>query len=290
MPSFDTPQPISVTVEIGVGNIRIAATDRPDTVVEVLPTDAGKKADVSYAEQTRVEYAGGRLLVKAPKGRRYYGFRSGRESIEVQIDVPAGSELLAEAGVANLRCSGRLGECHAKVGVGEINLDEVGGPVELRTGFGDITVAKAGGQVGVTTGSGVLRVGVIEGPAVIKNSNGDAWIGEVTGDLRVSSANGRIAVDRAESGVAAKTAMGDIRLGEVAHGVVNAHTAMGKVDVGIRDGVTAWLDLSTSFGSVRNDLDAAGQPQGGRADVEVTAKTAMGDVTVRRVPALRTVS
>jgi len=58
MPTFDTPEPISVTVEIGVGDIRIVASDRTDTVVEVRPSDEAKKSDVTAAEQTRVEYAG----------------------------------------------------------------------------------------------------------------------------------------------------------------------------------------------------------------------------------------
>jgi hypothetical protein len=54
MPTFDTPQPISVTVELGVGDLRIVASDRTDTMVEVRPSDPAKKADVTAAEQTRV--------------------------------------------------------------------------------------------------------------------------------------------------------------------------------------------------------------------------------------------
>jgi hypothetical protein len=93
MPTFDTPEPISVTVELGVGDIRIVASDRTDTVVDVQPSDASKKSDVTAAAQTRVEYAGDRLLVKAPKGWRQYTFRGGGESIAVQIELPAGSQV-----------------------------------------------------------------------------------------------------------------------------------------------------------------------------------------------------
>src|SRR4030081_3700885 len=110
MPIFDTPEPISVTVELGVGDLRIVATDRPDTVVEVRPTDGAKQSDVTAAEQTRVEYASGRLVIKAPKGWRQWTFRGGGESIDVQIDLPAGSDLRAEAGVVALHTTGRLGE------------------------------------------------------------------------------------------------------------------------------------------------------------------------------------
>ena len=68
MPAFDTPGPITVAIEIGVGDARITATDRSDTVVEVRPSDSGAGDDVRAAEQTRVEYTDGQLLIRAPKG------------------------------------------------------------------------------------------------------------------------------------------------------------------------------------------------------------------------------
>src|ERR687897_902184 len=83
MTTFDTPEPISVTLEVGVGDIRIVASDRTDTVVDVRPSDPAKKSDVTAAELTRVEYAEGRLLVGAPKGWRQWSFRGGGESIDV---------------------------------------------------------------------------------------------------------------------------------------------------------------------------------------------------------------
>jgi hypothetical protein len=281
MPTFDTPEPISVTVELGVGDIRIVASDRTDTLVEVRPSDAAKKADVTAAEQTRVEYADGRLLIKAPKGWRPYTFRGGGESIDVQVDVPAGSHVRGEAGVAALRCQGRLGECRYKTGIGDIQLDQAGA-VQLKTGGGDITVEQAVGDAELTTGSGAVQIDRIDGAAVVKNSNGDTWIGEVTGDLAVNAANGKISVDQAHATVAAKTANGDVRLGEVTHGAVLAQTGMGKVEIGILDGVAAWLDLNTRFGNVNNDLDAAERPEPGEDAVEVRARTAFGDITIHR--------
>ena len=281
MPTFDTPEPISVTVELGVGDLRIVASDRTDTMVEVRPSDPAKKADVTAAEQTRVEYAGGRLLIKAPKNWRQYTFRGGGESIDVQVELPAGSQLRGETGVAALQCRGRLGECRYKTGIGDIQLDQAGA-VQLRTGVGDITVERAGGDAELTTGSGSVRIDGIDGTAVVKNSNGDTWIGRVTGDLRVNAANGRISVDRASATVAAKSANGDVRLGEVAHGAVLAQTAFGKVEIGIRDGVAAWLDLNTRYGTVRNDLEAAERPGPGEDAVEVRARTAFGDITIHR--------
>jgi Putative adhesin len=281
MATFDTPEPISVTVEFGVGDLRIVASDRTDTMVEVRPSDPAKKADVTAAEQTRVEYTGGTLLIKAPKNWRQYTFRGGGESVDVQVELPAGSQLRGETGVAALRCRGRLGECRYKTGIGDIQLDQAGA-VQLRTGVGDITVERAGGDAELRTGSGSVRIDGIDGTAVVKNSNGDTWIGRVTGDLRVNAANGRISVDQASATVAAKSANGDVRLGEVAHGAVLAQTAFGKVEIGIRDGAAAWLDLNTRYGTVRNDLEAAERPGPGEDAVEVRARTAFGDITIHR--------
>jgi hypothetical protein len=281
MPTFDTPEPVSVTLEVAVGDVRIVATNRTDTVVEVRPSNDAKKSDVIAAEQTRVEYANGTLLIKAPKGRRSYTFRGGGESIDVQIDLPVGSHVRGNAGVAAFHSTGRLGECRCKTGIGDIQVDQAG-PIELKTGAGDIGVGRVAGDAHVTTGSGAVRIGSIDGAALTKNANGDTWIGEVAADLRATAANGQIIVDRAHATVAAKSANGDVRLGKVARGAVLAQTGYGTIDVGVLDGVAAWLDLNTRYGNVRNDLDAAERPEPGEDAVEIRARTSFGDINIHR--------
>ncbi len=262
MPTFDTPEPISVTVDLGVGDIRIVASDRADTVVEVEPSDPAKPSDVTAAEQTRVEYANGVLQIKAAKKR--YSFRGGGESIDVRIELPTGSQLRGEAALAGLRSIGTLGECRYKTGGGDINVEQVAGTAELMTGMGAVRVERIGGL------------------ATVKNGNGDTWIGEVVGDLQLKAANGKIAVEQAGAAVTAKTANGDIHLDEVARGVIVARTACGKVDVAVRSGVAAWLDLHTGFGHVHNLLDAGGRPGPSEETIEVRARSSFGDITIRR--------
>lgn len=280
MPTFHTPDPISITVELGVGDLRIDASERTDTVVEVSPSNPDKKADITAAEQTRVEYANGQLAVRVPTGWRQWTPWGGDGSVDVHIGVPTGSQLRGKAGVAALRATGRLGECNFKNGVGEIQLDQAG-PLKLRNGGGDISVTRALGDTEISVGSGSLHIGEIDGSAALRNTNGDTSIGGVTGDVRVNAANGKVAVDRAGAGVTAKTANGDIRLGQVARGQILAETACGKVDIGVLDGVAAWLDLNTHAGQVRSELDAAGSPVSGEETVQVRARTALGDITVR---------
>jgi hypothetical protein len=283
MPTFATPAPISVTVELAVGDLRIVAGDRADTIVEIRPSDPTKEHDIAAAEQARVDFEDGRLLVKAPKGWRQWPPRGGGASIDVELAVPAGSEVLAHAAVGALRCTGRLGKCDLRTGVGDIRVGAAG-PLQVRTGAGDITVERAADHAELSTGTGAIEVERINATAAIKNSNGDTWVGEVTGELTARAANGSITVGRAHGGIAARTANGNIRLGEVASGAVLAHTSNGTVEIAIRDGVAAWLDVNTHFGRVDNRLDAADRPAAGQPTVEVRARSAFGDITVRRSP------
>ena len=107
-------------------------------------------------------------------------------------------------------------------------------------------------------------------------------MGEVTGDLRVKSANGRISVDRAHTSVIAKTANGNIRIGEVMHGAIVLETAAGELEVGIREGTAAWLDVSSKYGRVRNCLDETNSPEQSEATVEIRARTSYGDIKIHR--------
>ena len=55
MPHFETPEPISVVLELRLADIRVVAGDRADTIVEVRPSDSSKRDDATAAE--RVELA-----------------------------------------------------------------------------------------------------------------------------------------------------------------------------------------------------------------------------------------
>jgi DUF4097 and DUF4098 domain-containing protein YvlB len=280
MPTFDTPDPISVSVTLVAGDVRIRASNRSDTVVVVSPADSSNQSDVKVAEQTRVEYSDGALLIKAPKPRyRAFSFRNSG-AIDVAIELPANSQVRGEASVGDFSSDGPLGESRFVTGVGNIRLDQTGA-VQLNTGTGSIVVGSASGRTEVT-GAGEVRIRKIDGPAVIKNLNGDTWVGDIAGDLRTNAANGDITIDRAQSTVAAKTANGDVRIGEIVRGSVALSTSYGELEVGIREGTAARLDVSTKFGNVRNSLAASDGPDSSDQTVEVRARTSFGDIVIRR--------
>ena len=280
MPTFDSPEPISVSISLIVGDIQIIASDRRDTVVSVSPSDRSTASDVRAAERTRVEYSHGRLLIKAPKRWKHYTPFGGGESIDVTIELPAGSQIEGEAPLAEVRSEGRLGECKFSTATGNIRMDQTG-PLNLSAGVGSITVDRVVGRADVT-GAGDVRIREIDGPAVIKNLNGDTWVGEITGDLRCKAANGNITIDRAHTTIVAKTANGDVRFGEVARGSVVLETSFGELEVGIREGTSALLDVSSKFGIVHNSLTASSGPEASDQTVEVRARTSFGDIVIRR--------
>ena len=280
MPTFDTPTPIIAEIDVTMGDVRVTAGDRTDTVVEVAPTDSSNPEDVRAAEQTRVTHDSGQLVVKAPKLRAWLPRHDGG-SIDVTIELPAGSRVHGTGQLADFRCEGPIGECRIKTGLGAISLGEVA-TLNLKSGTGDITVDRVTGDAEVTAGSGDVRVRELARSAVIKNSNGDTWVGVADRDLRISAANGSIAIDIANADVSAKSANGDVRLGEAARGSVALETKLGDVEVGIREGVAAWLDVSSTAGKIHNALEASGRPEPTEETIEVRARTTVGAIVVRR--------
>ncbi|MGW9029501.1 DUF4097 family beta strand repeat-containing protein [Streptomyces sp. NPDC055722] len=280
MPSFDTPEPISVTAHVGAGSIRFTASDRLDTVVEVRPLNPKRDKDVRAAEQTEVAYASGVLTVRT-KERRLIG-PSG--AVDVMVDLPTGSRIDMNGSWTQVLGEGRLGEVRVKASGGDVRLDSTG-PLQLTVSHGSITVDRVEGMAEVVTSFGSLRVGTVDGPAVLKNSHGTTTVGAAIGDLQVSGAHGNIDITRAEGSVTATTAHGTLRVDEVARGTIQLETAYGAIEVGIREGTAAWLDVSSERGQVRNTLAASEAPEETEDTVEVRARTRWGNIDVRRARA-----
>ena len=280
MPSFDTPEPISVIAHVGAGSLRFTAADRLDTVVEVRPRDPKRDKDVRAAEQTEVTYVSGALTVRT-KERRMIG-PSG--VVDVTVELPTGSGVEMTGSWAQVFGEGRLGEVRVKTSTGDVRLDTTG-PLELTVSHGSITVDRVEGKAEITTSSGSMRVGLIDGPAVLKNSHGTTTVGAVTGELRVNGANGGIDIARADASVVGTTTNGSLRVAEVSSGDVQLETSNGSIEVGIRESTAAWLDVSSNRGQVRNTLAASEAPEQTEGTVKVRARTNWGNIDVFRAKA-----
>ena len=122
MQKFDTPAPISAVLDIPAGRIQFIAADRADTTVEVRPADASKGRDVKAAEQITVDYGDGVLRIAAAAAKNRLLGSSG--SVEVTVQLPAGSRVEAKAAAADLRGVGRLGDVTFEGAQGTVKLDE----------------------------------------------------------------------------------------------------------------------------------------------------------------------
>ncbi|MFD8293884.1 DUF4097 domain-containing protein [Streptomyces lavendulae] len=280
MPSFDTPEPISVTARVEAGSLQFTAGDRLDTVVEARPRDPKRDLDVRTADQTEVTYTGGVLTIRTPKSNLLG--RTG--TVDVTVELPTGSRIDTTGAWTQVVGEGRLGEVRVKTSSGDVRLDTTG-PLKLTASHGSITVDRIEGTAEITTSSGSLRVGVVDGPAVLKNSHGTTTVGAATGEIRVSGANGDIEIRRAEGPVTATTAHGTLRVGEVTRGTIQLETSYGAIEVGVREGTAAWLDVNSGHGQVRNSLTASETPGEAEGTVKIRARTRYGNIDVRRAKA-----
>ena len=216
MQKFDTPTPISAVLDIPAGRIQFIAADRADTAVEVLPANASKGRDVKAAEQTKIEYADGVLRIETSAKNQYLG-PSG--SIEVTVQLPAGSRVEAKAASAELRAVGRLDDVAFEGAYRQIKLDEAAS-VRLTAIDGDVEVGRLNGPAEISTGKGDIRIAeAVRGTVVLRTQAGDVSVGAahgVSASLDAGTTYGRIhnALKNTEGAaglnIHATTAYGDI--------------------------------------------------------------------------------
>ncbi|MFD5341624.1 DUF4097 family beta strand repeat-containing protein [Streptomyces hawaiiensis] len=217
MQKFDSPAPVSAVLDIPAGRIRFIAADRADTTVEVLPADATKSRDVKAAEQLEVAYADGVLRIEAPAAKNRILGHSG--SVEVTVQLPAGSRVEAKAASAELRGVGRLGDVAFDAAQGSVKLDETAG-ARLTLLAGDISVGRLGGPAQISTQKGDLHIAeAVRGALELRTEQGDIAVGAahgVSAALDAGTGYGRIhntlnnAAGAAGLTIHATTAHGDI--------------------------------------------------------------------------------
>ena len=216
MQKFDTPTPISAVLDIPAGRIRFIAADRADTTVEVLPANPSKSRDVQTAGQTTVAYADGVLRIHTLEPKNQLFGPSG--SLEVTVQLPAGSRIEATAASAELRGVGRLGDVAFEGAYRQIKIDEAAS-VRLTAIDGDVEVGRLSGPAEISTARGNIRITeAMRGTVVLRTQSGDISIAAAAGVSAVLDAGtgyGRISNalkndGAAELDIRATTSHGDI--------------------------------------------------------------------------------
>lgn len=279
MPTYNTPAPIDLAINLQVGAIEVFAGDRGDTVVTVSPTNPAKAVDRRGAEETRVDFDGQRVTIMGPRPR--LSWIGPTESVDVKVELPAGSRFAAEIAVGGVRTAGRLGATRIKSSMGRVDVDTTG-DLWMRASHGNATLGTAEGGIEITADHGQIRIGTVTGDAILKASHGTIMVGESGGDLDAKLSYGDLEITKALASVAAKTAYGSIQLEEVSSGSIQVESGFGQVTIGVRPGVPAWLDLSSKEGHVRNELAGDSAPDASEQTVEIRARTQHGNIHIQR--------
>ncbi|WP_326823036.1 DUF4097 family beta strand repeat-containing protein [Streptosporangium sp. NBC_01756] len=192
MQKFPTPTPISTVLDIPAGRVWFIAADRADTTVEVLPADASKSRDMKVAQQTTVEYRDGVLRIRASAKNQLLG-ASG--SIEVTVQLPAGSHVEAKAASAEFRAVGRFGDVTFEGAHGQIKLDEAASS-RITTLAGDVSIGRLNGPAKISTGKGDIRITeAVHGTLVLRTEAGEVSVSAAAGvsaSLDAGTSYGRI--------------------------------------------------------------------------------------------------
>jgi hypothetical protein len=280
MPTYDTPNPIDLAINLQVGQIEVVASDRTDTIVTVSPSSS-RDIDRRGVDQTKVSFEDERLSVIGPKPRISWIGPGATESVNVKVELPTGSRLTAEITVGAVKTTGRFGATRIKGATGALDI-EATGDLWLRAAHGGVTVGTVEGGLDVTAAYGSIRIGKVTGDALLKASYGGIQVGEAGGDLEAKLSYGDLEIAKALGSVTAKTAFGGITLDEVSSGSIQIDSGFGLIAIGVRPGTPAWLDLSSKNGRVHNELEDDSAPGPAEETVSVRARTQGGDITVRR--------
>ncbi|MDP7702877.1 DUF4097 family beta strand repeat-containing protein [Mycobacterium sp. TY815] len=262
MSLFTTPDPISVRVAAGTGSVRLTATDRTDTSVQLRPDDDTCDADVWTAEHVRVDFRDGRLTVSTPKRARHRG-----GAVQIDIALPSGSRVSATLGSAELRAEGDYSDVRVAAAAGDIDIDAVTGKLKSTSASGSLSVQRIKGYASIATSSGAVRVENLDG------------------ELKFKAASGSLSVDTLRGAVRSRTASGGVIVEAGIRGVVSAHTSSGEVAVGVPEGTAVRFDIVTGSGSVTNCLAAADGPQADDETLVLQVRSGSGDVHIHRDPA-----
>jgi len=269
---FETHEPVDLYVEIGKGSVNITATETTESHVDISGRDA---------DEVEVEQSGRRISVVAPRQRA--GFFGGDGRLDVTITVPLRSDLAVTTGSADVNVAGTVGTTEIKTGSGDVRTEDIAGPALVQTGSGDVDIQVANAELRVKSGSGGVRVRHAESAVAASTGSGDVEIGTSNGPAAVKTGSGDLKVVDASTDVSLVTGSGDMVVGTARRGRFTMKGASGDVHIGIPAGLPVWTDISTISGSIRSNLQSAGEPAEGADHVELRAKTVSGDIVLTQV-------
>jgi DUF4097 and DUF4098 domain-containing protein YvlB len=133
-----------------------------------------------------------------------------RCSGELDVTLPADTEVVVRSENGDVVASGVAGEIDVRTSNGRVEATDVGGLLHARSSNGDITVANAGSDVEVSTSNGEISVGEVDGTVTSDTSNGRITLDSVTGDASAHTSNGSVEISAVGGDVYAETSNGRV--------------------------------------------------------------------------------
>lgn len=268
---FDTPGKVRLDLSVSAGEIDVRAEGGGETTVDLEPlrsNDASGEAVESARIQLRDRGDVHELVVDVPGSRGLNLFSRGSE-VRLVVHCPAGAELQAQAGSADVQAAGRYASVQIQTGSGDVAVAEVEGDAKLKSGSGNLALERVDGGLSAQTGSGDVAIGRTGHSAAVRSASGDVTVRDATLELTV------------------QTASGDVSVEAVSVGEVSVQSASGDVSVGVRKGRTLWVDAKSMSGETTSDFPVGEAPGEQEQEeegplVELRIQTMSGDIHVAR--------
>src|SRR5205823_3272018 len=152
----------------------------------------------------------------------------------------------------------RSGDVAARSGDGAIDVRGISGHLDLHTGDGSIRGNAIGGEMSFITGDGSVTLDSVDGDLNVDTGDGSVSVTGKLGALKIHTGDGSITL-RAEPGTVMKSDW-------------SVTTGDGGIALSLPGDFGAELDAHTGDGSIRNDLQLAGEGGAG----ENNARTVRG--------------
>lgn len=265
---FEVTGHLRVDCRLTVGEVRLVAAEPGHARVEVSAHGEGGEELIRRGEVAVHDDGGGRqrLVVHYPAKSLLSGVFSitGRGGVDVTIHCPPGSDLQARTGAAAIRAALDLGAVDIVTGSGDVELRDVAGVAAIKVGSGQVRAGTIGGTAEIDTGAGGVDVARTAGTVKVRTASGRIRLGTTLESVKVTAAAGDVSIDCAEQG----------------HLAVTATT--GDIEIGVPRGRHLHLDVSSTIGSIRSELEASDDVAAGGADLSLRVRATTGDITLRR--------
>jgi hypothetical protein len=176
-----------------------------------------------------------------------------RCSGELDVTLPAGTEVVIRTENGDVVASGLAGDLSLRTSNGDVDTSDLAGTLTAHSTNGDVDITSSQADVETSTSNGRVSVVDVDGSVTADTSNGRITIDSVTGDASANTSNGSVEI----------SAVG---------GNIDAETSNGEVTV-IGDGEPVALTMSTTNGD--ETIEGPTDPD---AERTVAIRSSNGDV------------